>query len=84
MPIKFYPTRNYFYTKFALYVNKTISSIDFISEDESTVYNTINPVLEISKFYSIKQKVRIDEIIPSEPVLYDNIQVQYNGEDVIY
>ncbi len=84
MPIKFYPTRNYFYTKFALYVNKTISSIDFISEDESTVYNTINPILEISKFYSIKQRVRIDEIIPSESVLYDNIQVQYNGEDVIY
>lgn len=84
MPIKFYPVRNYFYTKFALYIDKAISSIDFMSEDENTVYNTINPVLEISKFYSIKQKVRIDEIIPSEPVLYDNIQVQYNGEDVIY
>ena len=84
LSIKFYPIKNYFYTKFVLYIDKAISSIDFISQDENTVYNTINSILTVGNTYTIKQNVRINDIIPSEPVLYDNIQVQYNGEDVIY
>lgn len=82
--IKFYPKRNYFYTLFALYVDKEISSIDFLSNDEATIYNKITPTFTVGNIYTIRQDVYINEKIITEPVLYDNVQVQYNGEDVYY
>lgn len=48
------------YTEFILYVNKNITSIDFISNDENTIYNTIRPELEIGKYYKISQSVYVD------------------------
>lgn len=48
------------YTKFMIYVNKSITSIDFISNDENTIYNTIRPELEIGKYYKISQSVYVD------------------------
>lgn len=48
------------YTEFILYVNKNITSIDFISNDENTIYNTIRPELEIGKYYKITQSVYVD------------------------
>lgn len=48
------------YTEFMIYVNKSITSIDFISNDENTIYNTIRPELEIGKYYKISQSVYVD------------------------
>ena len=48
------------YTEFVLYVNKIITSIDFISNDENTIYNTIRPELEIGKYYKISQSVYVN------------------------
>lgn len=53
----------YCYTKFAIYVDKEISSIDFISEDENTIYNKITPTLTVGNIYTISQGVTIDEVI---------------------
>ena len=44
---------------FNLYVLKEISNIQFISNDGQTVYQEINPTLEIGKIYKISQNVRI-------------------------
>jgi hypothetical protein len=43
----------------SLYVDKTILSIDLISNDESVVYDNIPLQVEIGKTYTIKKKVRI-------------------------
>ena len=48
------------YTEFIIYVNKNIASIDFISNDENTIYNTIRPELEIGKSYKISQSVYVN------------------------
>lgn len=48
------------YTEFIIYVNKNITSIDFISNDENTIYNTIRPELEIGKSYKISQSVYVN------------------------
>jgi len=55
-PINDYKSEVSFY----LTASKEIKSIDFISEDENTIYNTINPTLEIGKFYYIKIDVSIE------------------------
>lgn len=44
---------------FALYANKAISSIQYLSADGSTVYQEINPTLTIGKIYNISQDVKI-------------------------
>jgi len=44
---------------FALYVNKAISSIQYLSADGNTVYQEINPTLTIGKLYNISQDVKI-------------------------
>lgn len=82
--ISFVPLRNYFYTKFWIYVGKEIKNIEFISNDEATVYNTISPEFELNKFYTIKQKVTIDDPEEGEELLYDSEQVYYNDEEVYY
>ena len=47
-------------TSFSIYVDKPITSIDLISNDESTVYLTINGTFIVDKNYMIKQKVRVE------------------------
>lgn len=82
--IEFYPIQNYYYTKFSIYIDKLISSIDFISNDEETIYNTIRPNFIVGKYYTINQSVRIDDRIQTQPVLYNNEQLYYNNEEVYY
>lgn len=64
-------------TKISLYVDKIMLSIDLLSYDESTIYLTIPLNVEIDKYYTIKQKVRIGE----KPI---PVQLQYNNEEVLY
>ena len=84
MNVIFNPLKNYFYTKFSLQVNKEINSIEFISNDENTVYNTITPQLTVGKNYIIRQCITIDDLEPTEQLLYNNQQVYYNNEEVYY
>ena len=48
------------YTEFMIYIDKEISSIDFVSNDENTIYNTIRPEFEIGKYYKISQSVYVN------------------------
>lgn len=82
--IEFYPIQNYYYTKFSIYIDKLISSIDFISNDEETIYNTIRPSFIVGKYYTINQSVRIDDRIQTQPVLYNNEQIYYNNQEIYY
>ena len=41
-------------------VEKEITSIDFISNDENTIYNTITPTLELNKTYNLSVDVHIE------------------------
>ena len=41
-------------------VEKAITSIDFISEDENTIYNTITPTLQVGKAYMLSVDVYIE------------------------
>ena len=84
MNVIFNPLKNYFYTKFSLQVNKEINSIEFISNDENTVYNTISPQLTVGKVYVIRQCITIDNLEPTEQLLYNNQQVYYNSEEIYY
>ena len=57
-----YSVSNFYRTDIAFYVDKEISSIDFISNDEVTVYQTIdNQNFTIGKFYRLSQDVYINE-----------------------
>lgn len=49
------------FTSFALVVDKEISSVDFLSSDETTTYYTLNTSnLEVGNTYLIQQKLRIE------------------------
>jgi hypothetical protein len=48
-------------TTITFYVDKDIASIDFISNDETTIYLNIPVEVEIGKYYSINEKIRIGE-----------------------
>ena len=51
------------YTKFSIYLNKEISNVDFISDDESQIYITKNfndYEFEIGNTYTITQYLRIE------------------------
>lgn len=78
------PIGNFYRTNINIYVNKEINSIDFISDDENTIYSSISPILEINKIYKIKQDVYIDEKIQPSDVYYNNDEVFYNNEKVYY
>ena len=58
--IDFVITAHDCYTEFMIYIDKEISSIDFISNDENTIYNTIRPEFEIGKYYKIRQSVYVN------------------------
>lgn len=45
---------------FNIYVSKEINNIQIISQDENTVYQTIEGTFEQNKYYSITQMVNID------------------------
>lgn len=46
---------------FVIYVDKLINSIDLISNDEETIYKTIDcSNLELNKYYKISQDIRIE------------------------
>lgn len=78
------PIGNFYRTNINIYVNKEINSIDFISDDENTIYCSISPILEINKIYKIKQDVYIDEKIQPNEVFYGVDEVFYNDEKVYY
>lgn len=46
--------------EFTLYIDKAISSIDFISNDETTTYITIMQDLEVGKYYTFKQYLKVE------------------------
>ena len=48
-------------TTISFYVDKAISSIDFISSDETTIYLNIPVEVEIGNYYSISEKIKIGE-----------------------
>ena len=43
-----------------IYPTKEITRIDYLSEDENTIYNTIQPTLELNKNYKIKMDLHIE------------------------
>lgn len=50
----------YYQVEILVYVNKEIDNIQIISNDENTVYQTIESTYQLNKFYTIIQKVRIE------------------------
>ena len=46
-------------TKFSIYVDKPILSIDFISNDENTIYCSKQLEVEVGKYYTINQKIGV-------------------------
>ena len=44
---------------FAVYVKKTLNNINILSNDKTTVYATLNLVLEVDKYYKITQNVEV-------------------------
>lgn len=64
-------------TLISFYADKLINSIDLISNDETTVYINIPVEVEVGKYYTINQKVRIG----NKPI---PVQLQYNNQDINY
>lgn len=48
-------------TTITFYVDKAIKSIDFLSNDETTIYLNLPIEVEVGKYYTLKEKVRIGE-----------------------
>jgi len=46
--------------EFTIYVDKAISNIEFISNDETTTYITIERELEVDKYYTFKQYLKVE------------------------
>lgn len=46
-------------TEITFYVDKNITSIDLISNDETTIYLTLPVEVEVGKYYTINQKIKI-------------------------
>lgn len=59
-----------------------VKSIDLISNDESTIYMTINETFETGKLYTITQKVRIGEKPVKKEVHYQGNNVCYNNKKI--
>jgi len=59
-PSEYTPTDEYSGTyNFAVYVKKPITNINILSNDKTTVYATLNLVLEVGKYYRINQNVEV-------------------------
>lgn len=61
---------------------KEIKNIDLISNDESSIYLTINGNFEIGKNYTINQKVRIGNKPELQNLLYNSQDILYSSEQV--
>lgn len=61
---------------------KEVKSIDLISNDESTIYMTINETFETGKLYTITQKVRIGDKPVKKEVHYKGNNVCYNNKKI--
>ena len=46
--------------EFTIYVDKNISNIEFISNDQTTTYITIERELEVGKYYTFKQYLKVE------------------------
>jgi hypothetical protein len=79
-----YPVNNFYRTDLSILVNKEISSIEFISEDENTIYTTIYPVLEVGKDYTISQDVYIAPKGTPEQLYYNDDEIIFNNEEIYY
>jgi hypothetical protein len=59
-PTEYTPTDEYSGTyNFVVYVRKAINNINILSNDKTTVYATLNLVLEVGKNYEITQNVEV-------------------------
>jgi hypothetical protein len=59
-PSEYTPINKYSGTyNFAVYVKKAINSINILSNNKTTVYATLNLVLEVGKYYRINQNVEV-------------------------
>lgn len=59
-PSEYTPTNEYSGTyNFVIYVAKPITNINILSNDKTTVYATLNLVLEVGKYYKINQNVEV-------------------------
>lgn len=48
-------------TEFSIYVDKPIISIDFISNDTNTIYCSKQLEVEVGKYYTINQKIKVGD-----------------------
>lgn len=48
------------YTKFTIYVDKPIYRLELISNDQTTTYITIERELEVGKYYTFKQYLKVE------------------------
>lgn len=62
--------------------SKEVKSIDLISNDETTIYMTINETFETGKLYTITQKVRIGDKPTKKEVHYRGENVCYNNNKI--
>lgn len=59
-PSEYTPTDEYSGTyNFAVYIKKAVNNINILSNDKTTVYATLNLVLEVGKYYKINQNVEV-------------------------
>lgn len=82
--ITWIPMKNYYTTQIIINVEKEIDNIQIISNDENTVYQTIEDIFEVGKTYSIRQDVWIIDKPAEEPINYNNQPVYFNNEPVYY
>lgn len=78
------PIGNYYRTQISVLPNKEVTSIEFISNDENTIYQIIRPSLQVGYIYKIKQDVYIDTKTEPNEVYYGVDEVFYNDEKVYY
>lgn len=69
-------------TNFIVYADKVIKSIDFISNDESTIYITKEVETTQDNYYQIEQKIRTGNKAIYYPLYYQDEEVQYLSEPV--
>lgn len=80
-----YNIQNFYRTRISIYVSKLIDTIDIISADEETTYQTIDgSSLEITKTYNIYQDVYIDEKDTTSPLYYGEDELYYGEEQIYY
>ena len=70
-------------TYYSLYVDKEIESIDYISNDESTVYCKRQIELDVGSFYTISQKIRTGNKVTEMQLQYNDEDIEYNSELVM-